>query len=56
MARATVEMMRTSELRKGRKIGGFFGAERIRPMEYFISLDFHQRHKRQRSRHLNVRG
>jgi hypothetical protein len=36
IARATVEMMRASELRKRRNMGGFFGADRMRPMEYFI--------------------
>ena len=36
IARATVEMMTTSELRNRRNIGGFLGADRIRPIEYFI--------------------
>ena len=38
MARATVEMIRASELRNRRNIGGFVGAERIRPIEYFIAV------------------
>ena len=38
IASATVEMIRTSELRNRRKIGGFFGADRIRPSEYFMSF------------------
>jgi hypothetical protein len=36
IARATVEMMSASELRKRRNIGRFLGAERMRPIEYFI--------------------
>jgi hypothetical protein len=42
IARATVEMMRASELRKRRNMGGFFGADRMRPMEYFIVLLWRQ--------------
>jgi hypothetical protein len=38
MASATVEMIRASELRNRRNIGGFFGADRIRPIEYFIAV------------------
>ena len=38
IARATVEMMRTSELRNRRNIGGLLGVDRMRPIEYFILL------------------
>lgn len=36
IAKETVEMMRASELRKRRKMGGFFGADRTSPIEYFM--------------------
>jgi len=36
MAKETVEMMSASELRKCRKMGGFFGADRMSPIEYFM--------------------
>jgi hypothetical protein len=38
IARATVEIIKASELRKRRKIGGFLGADRMIPTEYFILL------------------
>jgi hypothetical protein len=36
IARETVEMIKASELRNRRNIGGFFGPDRMIPIEYFI--------------------